>query len=123
MNNMEDLFYAGLMNVESSCYINAILQILYFRSPFCALVYGMNIQEENKRNGWDFELKKLFCLMQSHSPGINASHLIKCFGWPSNVHQDAHEALRKLVGIMESKFEGTTDEKIKMIFIKQWNHI
>lgn len=74
--------YNGIVNEGATCYINCLLQSLYFTNEFRRLVYGTPVEAADANDSFLFWLKYIFFALQSNVlPKITTKKMIKCFNW------------------------------------------
>lgn len=118
---------AGLKNQGATCYLNGLLQVLFFTPEFRSMILSLPLCTEevtkksdylNSESKFKFVMgfQKLFSEMQmldAHS--ISTEHLNKAFGWEKAEHieqQDLHEAMRVLLDTLERALTGTSSEEL-----------
>lgn len=103
--------YNGIVNEGATCYMNCLLQSLYFTNEFRRLVYGTPIESEDIQESFLFWLKYIFFTLQFNGlPKISTKKMIKCFNWNEmneTSQQDVQEFLRLLMDKIEQFVDGT----------------
>ncbi|KAI5816954.1 hypothetical protein BZA77DRAFT_46183 [Pyronema omphalodes] len=105
--------YVGLKNQGATCYLNSLLQSLYFTNSFRKAVFKIPTQNENLSNS-ALTLQRLFYQLQTHSDAVSTLELTKSFGWDTQdifAQQDIQELNRVLMENLENKMKGTDVEK------------
>lgn len=103
----------GLKNQGATCYLNSLLQSLYFTNAFRQAVYQIPTAEESDRSNSAYALQRLFYLLQSSSNAVSTSDLTHSFGWDSKQifeQQDVQELSRVLMDKLDEKMKGTEAE-------------
>ncbi|CAK7566617.1 MAG: ubiquitin-specific protease ubp15 [Sporothrix epigloea] len=107
--------YVGLKNQGATCYLNSLLQSLYFTNAFRKAIYGIPTESEENQNNSAYTLQRLFYQLQTSKADVGTNELTKSFGWESRhiyMQQDVQELCRKLMERMEVKMKGTPNEKL-----------
>ncbi|KAF2841356.1 cysteine proteinase [Patellaria atrata CBS 101060] len=104
----------GLKNQGATCYLNSLLQSLYFTPRFRKAVYQIPTQhEENPRAASAYALQRLFFMLQTNNFAVATNELTAAFGWDSKQifdQQDVQELSRILMERLEEKMKGTEAE-------------
>ncbi|KAK4148186.1 uncharacterized protein C8A04DRAFT_33677 [Dichotomopilus funicola] len=106
--------YVGLKNQGATCYLNSLLQSLYFTNAFRKAIYRIPTEEEESMNNSAYTLQRLFYQLQTSPAAVGTAELTKSFGWETRhifEQQDVQELSRKLMERMEEKMKGTEFEK------------
>lgn len=124
--------YVGLKNQGATCYLNSLLQSLYFTNAFRKVglihliligsklttlqaVYQIPTQDEETLTNSAYTLQRLFYQLQTSKSAVGTSELTKSFGWETRhifEQQDVQELSRKLMERMEEKMKGTEAEMV-----------
>ncbi|KAA8574255.1 hypothetical protein MFRU_001g00100 [Monilinia fructicola] len=107
--------YVGLKNQGATCYLNSLIQSLYFTNAFRKAVYQIPTQDEDTTTNSAYTLQRLFYQLQSSSAAVSTNELTKSFGWDTKQifeQQDVQELSRKLMERMEIKMKGTEAENV-----------
>lgn len=107
--------YVGLKNQGATCYLNSLLQSLYFTNAFRKAIYKIPTEEEESMNNSAYTLQRLFYQLQTSDTAVGTNELTKSFGWETRhifEQQDVQELSRKLMERMEDKMKGTENEKV-----------
>ncbi|TVY85149.1 Ubiquitin carboxyl-terminal hydrolase [Lachnellula suecica] len=107
--------FVGLKNQGATCYLNSLIQSLYFTNAFRKAVYQIPTQNENTTKNSAYTLQRLFYQLQSSANAVSTSELTKSFGWETRhifEQQDVQELSRKLMEKMEEKMKGTEAENL-----------
>ncbi|CAL3973135.1 unnamed protein product [Diplocarpon coronariae] len=115
--------FVGLKNQGATCYLNSLIQSLYFTNAFRKAVY--QIPTEHEINDSDpknaplmnsaYTLQRLFYFLQSSTMPVSTLELTKSFGWETRhifEQQDVQELSRKLMEKMEEKMKGSEAENV-----------
>ncbi|KAL2825982.1 hypothetical protein BDW59DRAFT_145700 [Aspergillus cavernicola] len=104
----------GLKNQGATCYLNSLLQSLYFTNAFRKSVYQIPTDTEASRENSAWTLQRLFNNLQTSDFPVSTTELTASFGWESRQifeQQDVQELSRKLMERLEEKMKGTPAEK------------
>ncbi|KAI0124385.1 ubiquitin carboxyl-terminal hydrolase [Xylariales sp. AK1849] len=105
--------YVGLKNQGATCYLNSLLQSLYFTNAFRKAVYEIPTAEDESINNSAYTLQRLFYQLQTSNSAVGTNELTKSFGWDTRhifEQQDVQELSRKLMERMEERMKGTAAE-------------
>ncbi|KAH9909870.1 hypothetical protein F4778DRAFT_713206 [Xylariomycetidae sp. FL2044] len=105
--------YVGLKNQGATCYLNSLLQSLYFTNAFRKAVYEIPTAGDESITNSAYSLQRLFYQLQISNSAVGTTELTKSFGWDTRhifEQQDVQELSRKLMERMEDKMKGTTAE-------------
>lgn len=107
--------YVGLKNQGATCYLNSLLQSLYFTNAFRKAVYGIPTETEDSLTNSAYTLQRLFYQLQTSENAVGTNELTKSFGWETRhifEQQDVQELSRKLMERLEEKMKGTPTETV-----------
>ncbi|KAL2912015.1 ubiquitin-specific protease ubp15 [Polyrhizophydium stewartii] len=117
--------YVGLRNQGATCYLNSLLQSLYFTNYFrkvstmaahldqAQATYEIPTDNDEPQKSVPLALQRLFYNMQFSSGAVGTTELTKSFGWDTNdafFQHDVQELNRVLQDNLESKMKGTPAE-------------
>ena len=114
-NSKKETGYVGLKNQGATCYLNSLLQSLYFTNAFRQAIYNIPTETEEDLGDSAYTLQRLFYQLQTSNNDVSTSELTKSFGWESRhiyQQQDVQELCRKLMERMEDKMKGTPAETV-----------
>ncbi|KAI9740466.1 MAG: hypothetical protein M1834_005046 [Cirrosporium novae-zelandiae] len=103
----------GLKNQGATCYLNSLLQSLYFTNAFRKAVYQIPTDEEQERANSAWTLQRLFYQLQTSDQALSTQELTASFGWDSRhifEQQDVQELSRVLMEKLEERMKGTMAE-------------
>ncbi|KAI9676402.1 MAG: hypothetical protein M1817_000559 [Caeruleum heppii] len=113
--------YVGLKNQGATCYLNSLIQSLYFTNAFRKAVYQIPTENEETLTNSAYTLQRLFYLLQTSNDAISTAELTRSFGWDSKQifeQQDVQELSRILMERMEEKMKGTEAENaLQKLFV------
>lgn len=104
----------GLRNQGATCYLNSLLQSLYFTNGFRKAVYQIPTEAEASKDNSAWTLQRLFYSLQTSEASVPTTELTASFGWESRQifeQQDVQELCRKLMERLEEKMKGTPAER------------
>ncbi|CAM1508456.1 Fc.00g053040.m01.CDS01 [Cosmosporella sp. VM-42] len=107
--------YVGLKNQGATCYLNSLLQSLYFTNAFRKAIYEIPTENEESMQNSAYTLQRLFYQLQTSEQAVGTNELTKSFGWETRhifEQQDVQELSRKLMERMEEKMKGTKAENV-----------
>ncbi|KAL2760507.1 hypothetical protein ACRALDRAFT_1059705 [Sodiomyces alcalophilus JCM 7366] len=107
--------YVGLKNQGATCYLNSLLQSLYFTNAFRKAIYGIPTEHDDSLGNSAYTLQRLFYQLQTSETAVGTNELTKSFGWETRhifEQQDVQELSRKLMERMEEKMKGSPAEKV-----------
>ena len=119
--------YVGIINEGTTCYVNSLLQTLYFLTSFRKAVYQMptSLYDTDKL---PLSLQLIFYHLQFAAAPASTRDLLTSFGWNSdqwNIQHDIQEFNCILADNLDKKMKGTASEGIyaKMFLGKMKNVI
>lgn len=104
----------GLKNQGATCYLNSLLQSLYFTDAFRKAVYQIPTDEEPSKLNSAWTLQRLFYRLQKDRFAVSTNELTGSFGWDTRQifeQQDVQELSRILMEKLETRMKGTAAEK------------
>lgn len=112
--------YVGLKNQGATCYMNSLLQTLFFTNQLRKAVYQMPTESDDSSKCVALALQRVFYELQFSDKPVGTKKLTKSFGWEtldSFMQHDVQELCRVLLENMESKMKGTcVDGTIPKLF-------
>ncbi|XP_064631404.1 ubiquitin carboxyl-terminal hydrolase 7-like isoform X2 [Lineus longissimus] len=105
--------YVGLKNQGATCYMNSLLQTLFFTNQLRKAVYLMPTESDDSSKSVPLALQRVFYELQFSDKPVGTKKLTKSFGWEtldSFMQHDVQELCRVLLDNMESKMKGTCVE-------------
>lgn len=104
--------YNGIINEGTTCYMNSLLQTLYFLNYFRKAVYAMPTTSKDQ-DRLPLALQMIFYHLQFCDTPASTRELLTSFGWSSdqwNVQHDVQEFNCILSDHLENKMKGTPAE-------------
>ncbi|ANB13370.1 Ubp15p [Sugiyamaella lignohabitans] len=121
-NSKKETGFVGLKNQGATCYLNSLLQSLYFTKVFRRSVYKIPTQQDQP-NSVPSALQRMFYLLSTSEAPVGTLQLTKSFGWDSAdafTQHDVQELNRVLMDKLEGKMKGTEVEgALNNIFVAQ----
>ncbi|CAK9290332.1 unnamed protein product [Gordionus sp. m RMFG-2023] len=112
--------YVGLKNQGATCYMNSILQTLFFTNQLRKDVYQIPTEGDAAGNSVALALQRVFYELQTCDKPVGTKKVTKSFGWEtldSFMQHDVQEFCRVLLDKIESKMKGSLVEgKIPKLF-------
>lgn len=105
--------FVGLKNQGATCYMNSLLQTLFFTNQLRKAVYQMPTESDDSSKSVALALQRVFYELQFSDKPVGTKKLTKSFGWEtldSFMQHDVQELCRVLLDNMESKMKGTCVE-------------
>lgn len=107
--------YVGLKNQGATCYLNSLIQSLYFTNAFRKAIYEIPTENDQGMDNSAYTLQRLFYQLQTSEQAVGTNELTKSFGWETRhifEQQDVQELSRKLMERMEEKMKGTKSQTV-----------
>ncbi|XP_072029469.1 ubiquitin carboxyl-terminal hydrolase 7-like isoform X3 [Amphiura filiformis] len=105
--------YVGLKNQGATCYMNSLLQCLFFTNKLRKAVYLMPTESDDSTKSVPLALQRVFYELQHNDKAVGTKKLTKSFGWEtldSFMQHDVQELCRVLLDNIESKMKATCVE-------------
>ncbi|KAI8611746.1 cysteine proteinase [Chytriomyces sp. MP71] len=116
--------FLGLKNQGATCYMNSLLQSLYFINYFRSAVFNIPTDNEEPTKSIPLALQRIFYQLQFSEQSVGTTELTKSFGWDtldSFMQHDVQEFNRVLQDNLESKMKGTKAEgAISKLFVGKY---
>lgn len=113
--------YIGIKNQGATCYLNSLLQSLYFTNYFRKATYEIPTENDDLVRSVPLALQRIFYNMQFSQTAASTQELLKSFGWDSMdafFQHDVQELNRVLQDNLENKMKGTPAEgAIRKLFM------
>lgn len=91
------MYVIGLKNQGATCYMNSLLQTLYFTNQLRRAVYKMPTESDDSSKSVALALQRVFHELQYSDRPVGTKKLTKSFGWEtldSFMQHDVQEFLR-----------------------------
>ncbi|KAL8810807.1 MAG: hypothetical protein Q9223_002107 [Gallowayella weberi] len=127
-NSKKETGMVGLRNQGATCYLNSLLQSLYFTNAFRKAIYQIPTENDTEKKNSAWALQRLFYLVQTSEEAVSTQELTASFGWETRhifEQQDVQELSRILMERMEERMKGTEAENAlaKMLVGKMKTYI
>ncbi|XP_053388715.1 ubiquitin carboxyl-terminal hydrolase 7-like [Mercenaria mercenaria] len=102
--------FVGLKNQGATCYMNSLLQTLFFTNKLRKAVYLMPTESDDPTKSVPLALQRVFYELQFSDTAVGTKKLTKSFGWETLdtfMQHDVQELCRVLLENMESKMKNT----------------
>ncbi|KAJ2716966.1 ubiquitin-specific protease ubp15 [Coemansia spiralis] len=109
-NSRKHTGFVGLRNQGATCYMNSLLQSLYFTNEFRNAVYQIPTEQDDPKRSVALALQRVFYNLQVSNEPVDTTELTKSFGWDSIesfMQHDVQEFNRVLQDNLETKMKGT----------------
>ncbi|VDD80830.1 unnamed protein product [Mesocestoides corti] len=106
--------FVGLRNQGATCYMNSLLQALFFTNELRRAVFLMPTESEDVSTSIPLALQRVFYELQFNDRAVGTKRLTRSFGWESLdsfMQHDAQELCRVLLDNIENKMKGTSVEE------------
>lgn len=114
--------FTGLKNQGATCYLNSLLQSLYFTTSFRDAV--LQIPTDSETDGIPYALQRVFAQLNTSEAPVGTLQLTKSFGWDTAdafTQHDVQELNRVLMDNLEGKMKGTAVEgALNRMFVGQF---
>ncbi|MCJ1460144.1 hypothetical protein MMC28_010523, partial [Mycoblastus sanguinarius] len=110
-NSKKETEMVGLKNQGATCYLNSLLQSLYFTNAFRKIPTEKEADRKTANSAW--ALQRLFYCLQTNDDAVSTQELTASFGWETKhifEQQDVQELSRILMERMEERMKGTDAE-------------
>ncbi|KAK9449666.1 uncharacterized protein V1518DRAFT_414322 [Limtongia smithiae] len=122
-NSKKETGYVGLRNQGATCYMNSLLQSLYFTTAFRKAVYEIPTENDTPTSSVPLALQRVFYHLQNSQTPVGTLELTRSFGWDTMdafTQHDVQEFNRVLMDNLEGKMKGTKVEKaLAELFVGQ----
>ena len=109
-DSKKDTGCIGLKNQGATCYMNSILQTLFFTNKLRKAVYQMPTEDDNPESSVALAMQRVFYELQFSESTVGTKKLTKSFGWDSIdsfLQHDVQEFCRVLLDNLENKMKNT----------------
>jgi len=107
--------FVGLTNQGATCYMNSLLQTLYFTNELRKAVYLMPTETDDNIKSVPFALQRVFYDLQFSEKSVGTKKLTRSFGWETLdtfMQHDVQELCRVLMDNIENKMKCTKVEGV-----------
>jgi ubiquitin carboxyl-terminal hydrolase 7 len=125
--------FVGLTNQGATCYMNSLLQTLFFTNKLRQAVYLIKTDNDDPIKSVPFALQRVFYDLQFSEKSVGTKKLTRSFGWETLdtfMQHDVQELCRVLLDNIENKMKHTMVDGIipklfegKMISYVKCKHI
>jgi ubiquitin carboxyl-terminal hydrolase 7 len=105
-NSKAETGYIGLKNQGATCYLNSLIQSLYFTNYFRKATYQIPTENADLSKSVPYALQRLFYQMQTSSEPVGTNELTKSFGWDSMDAFHQHD-VQELNRVLQDNLENT----------------
>lgn len=105
--------FVGLTNQGATCYMNSLLQTLYFTNELRKAVYLLPTENDDSIKSVPFGLQRTFYDLQFSEKSVGTKKLTRSFGWETLdtfMQHDVQELCRVLMDNIENKMKHTQVE-------------
>lgn len=105
--------YVGLTNQGATCYMNSLLQTLFFTNELRRAVYLLPTETDDAIKSVPFGLQRVFYDLQFSEKSVGTKKLTRSFGWETLdtfMQHDVQELCRVLMDNIENKMKQTQVE-------------
>uniref|UniRef100_A0A183ITX4 Ubiquitin carboxyl-terminal hydrolase 7 n=1 Tax=Soboliphyme baturini TaxID=241478 RepID=A0A183ITX4_9BILA len=107
--------FVGLKNQGATCYMNSLLQALFFINKLRKAVYQMSTENDDPLKSVALSMQRVFYELQFSDKPVGTKKLTRSFGWDafdSFLQHDVQELCRVLLDNLESKMKDTPVESV-----------
>jgi ubiquitin carboxyl-terminal hydrolase 7 len=95
-----------LKNQGATCYLNSLLQSLYYTNYFRKATYAIPTENDEPSKSVPYALQRLFYHMQFSDHAVGTNELTKSFGWDSMDAFHQHD-VQELNRVLQDNLENT----------------
>ncbi|PJF16561.1 hypothetical protein PSACC_03542 [Paramicrosporidium saccamoebae] len=112
-NSKQVTGFVGLANQGATCYMNSLLQSLYFTNAFRQALYLIPTESDVPSESSALALQRIFWRLQFSDVPVSTQELTRAFGWDtieSFIQSDVQEFSRVLMDELERRMKATKAE-------------
>jgi len=114
-NSKAQTGYVGFSNQGATCYMNSLLQSLFFTNKFRKSVYEIPTEKDEPKKSVSLALQRVFYQLSTSSEAVDTNELTQSFGWHSNDSFSQHD-VQEFNRVLQDNLEG----KMK-VQINEWS--
>jgi len=113
--------YVGLKNQGATCYMNSLLQSLFFTNYFRKAVFDIPTADDEPSKSVALALQRVFYQLATSANSVGTTELTKSFGWNSLESFMQHD-VQEFNRVLQDNLEGKMKVRKRRFFLFLWNH-